>query len=293
MGSSYRVSHLLGRGGMGEVWAAVGPHGPVAIKVLLERVARRKEVRLRFEREAITVSRVSSRYVCKLLDRGFTNDGSMFLVFELLDGESLAERLTREAFLAFDELAPLMTDVLQGIADAHSAGVLHRDLKPGNIFIVPDGPREIAKILDFGMSKIIKDTHAGDEPSLTAFNGTVGTFAHMAPEQVRGAARVDERADIYGMASVAFRALAGRLPFEGTSSHIVATQKVQNPAPTLEEATGLRWPRLLEEFFAIGLARSPVGRFTSAEEASAHWNNAFRVSLDVRKATCAIARPPR
>jgi serine/threonine-protein kinase len=270
----YRVTSLIGRGGMGEVWAGQGDQGPVAIKVLLERSARRKDIQRRFEREAEAVSRIQSPFVCALLDKGLTSDGSLFLVFELLQGESLADRLRKELFLPFAELGPLMADAWQGVADAHRANVLHRDLKPGNIFLQPGKQRENAVLLDFGVSKVLQDVRASQEPSITAYDGTVGSFAYMAPEQIRGAARVDERADVYGLASVAFRALTGRLPFEGLSARMVASLKLDNPPPTLEQATGFRWPVVLEEFFGIGLSRNPDDRFASADEAKRRWTEA-------------------
>lgn len=287
LGGRYRISELLGRGGMGEVWAATSldDERPVAIKVLLERAARRKDIQRRFEREAEAASRIRSPYVCALLDQGFTPDGALFLVFELLEGESLADRLRRELYLPFDEIGPLMLDVLQGIQDAHCAQVLHRDLKPGNIFIKPSGKtHERAVILDFGVSKVLQSVRAQEEPSLTAYDGTVGSFAYMAPEQVRGAARVDERADVYGVASVAFRSLTGRLPFEGMSAKMVAGLKLQRTAPTLQEATGLRWPAKLEEFFAVGLARDPDARFASAEQARDQMKAVLALVRKVRKA---------
>jgi len=266
----YRVRQLLGRGGMGEVWSAecLADGSLVAIKVLLEKALRRRDIVKRFEREAEAASRIRSRHVCALLDSGLTTDGSMFLVFELLDGESLADRLRREAFLPLDDVGRVMLDVLRGVADAHAASVLHRDLKPGNIFLTPgkDG-EERAVVLDFGVSKLIDHTRNVDEPSLTAFDGTVGSFAYMAPEQVRGASRVDERADVYGAAAVAFRALTGRLPFEGLSARMVAGLKLERNPPSLSSVTGFRWPRLVEDYFVHALARSPNQRFASALEA--------------------------
>jgi serine/threonine-protein kinase len=257
---------------MGEVWAArsLRDNQDVAVKVLLERAARRPEIQRRFEREAEAASRIDSRHVCTLLDQGFTHDGTMFLVFRLLEGESLADRLRREGFLPFHELAGIFVDVLQGIADAHAARVLHRDLKPGNIFVTPNSHgAETAVILDFGVSKLLDSVHSVEEPSLTANDGTVGSFAYMAPEQVRGAARVDERADVYGAGAVAFRALAGRLPFEAPTVQVLAKMKLQHPAPTLSEATGLQWPRCIEAFYECALAKNPDQRYPSASHARA------------------------
>ncbi|PIE05785.1 MAG: hypothetical protein CSA75_02935 [Sorangium cellulosum] len=283
----YRVSKLLGRGGMGEVWAGerLADKHPVALKVLLERAACRKGIKQRFAREAEVTARIDSPFVCPLLDQGFAQDGSMFLVFELLRGETLADRLRREIFLPFDEVAPLMIDVFHGVHDAHQAKVLHRDLKPGNIFIKPEKHRgETAVILDFGVSKIIQSVQAQEESSLTAYDGTVGSFAYMAPEQVRGAARVDERADVYGVASVAFRAMTGRLPFEGSSARMMASLKLDNHPPTLTEATGVLWPQKIEEFFALGLSRDPNERFESAQSAGEHLASVLAFTRQVRHA---------
>lgn len=274
LGDRYVTSRLLGRGGMGEVWAARQLHDPrpVAIKVLLERTSRRQDIVRRFEREAQAAARIQSRHVCALLDTGTGPDGSLFLVFELLEGESLAERLRRELFLPFYEIARIMCDVLRGVTDAHDASVLHRDLKPGNIFLTRDQHgAERAVVLDFGVSKLVHQAYDRDEPSLTAYDGTVGSFAYMAPEQVRGAARVDARADVYGVAAVAFRALTGRLPFLAPSARMVASLKLDNDAPSLAEATEMQWPAAIEQFFARALARNPDDRFASAPEALASW----------------------
>lgn len=270
IGEKYRVLGMLGRGGMGEVWSAqsLDDNRMVAVKVLLERAARRKNIKRRFEREAEAVSRIHSAHVCALVDQGWMEGGGMFIVFELLKGESLADRLRREVFLPVEEIFPIIVDVLQGVADAHAARVLHRDLKPGNIYISPgDHGRETGIVLDFGVSKLVQAVRSSGEATLTAYDGTVGSFAYMAPEQVRGAARVDARADVYGAAAVAFRAIVGRLPFEGASARMVASLKLEKEPPTLRESTGFEWPRAIEEFFERGLAKDPMNRYPTALDA--------------------------
>ena len=157
--AGYRVTRLLGRGGMGEVWAAVDEHHrrDVAIKVLLARAAMKPDLVRRFEREAKIAASIQSPYVCLLLDVATSREGAHLLVFEHLTGESLADRLKREQYLPLSEVGPILDDVLQGLAAAHAAGVIHRDLKPGNIFLEPTGEpdrRDRAKILDFGISKL-------------------------------------------------------------------------------------------------------------------------------------------
>jgi serine/threonine-protein kinase len=203
-----------------------------------------------------------------------TPDGAHLLIFEQLDGESLADRLKREQYLPFSEVGPIIDDVLQGLVAAHAAGVIHRDLKPGNIYLehldLPDR-RERAKILDFGISKLTR--REKEEPTLTAFDATLGSFAYMAPEQVRGAARADERADIYAVGAVAFRALSGRLPFEGTTAARLVAMKLDRAAPTLAEATGEKWPIGIERFLERALDRKRERRFVSAFEALSIWRD--------------------
>ena len=270
---------------MGEVWAAVSADGSreVAIKVLLARAAMKPDLVPRFQREAEIARAIKSPYVCQLLDVAASEDGAHLLVFERLHGESLADRLKREQYLPLSEVGPIIDDVLQGLAAAHAAGVIHRDLKPGNIFLehLPEPPKppagtndrpqvpERAKILDFGISKLTRP--GKEEPTLTAFDATLGSFAYMAPEQVRGAARADERADIYAIGAVTSRALAGRLPFEGATAAVLVSMKLDRSAPSLAEATGEKWPAGVERFLERALARRREDRFNNASEALTSW----------------------
>src|SRR6185369_13541518 len=157
--AGYRVTRLLGRGGMGEVWAAVNDDSSreVAIKVLLARAAMKPDLVRRFQREAEIARAIKSPYVCQLLEVAENDEGAHLLVFERLHGESLADRLKREQYLPLSEVGPIIDDVVQGLVAAHAAGVIHRDLKPGNIFLEhmadPQRP-ERAKVLDFGISKL-------------------------------------------------------------------------------------------------------------------------------------------
>lgn len=279
---------------MGEVWAARSAHDSheVAIKVLLAKSALKPELVARFEREALVCASIDSEFVCKLLAHERDASGTHFLIFEKLDGEALSERLKRELYLPFAEVGPIIDDTLLGLTAAHRAGVIHRDLKPANIFLqrTSDPARpERAKVLDFGISKL-SSKHEGhrDEPSLTEFDATLGSFAYMAPEQVRGAARVDLRCDIYALGAVAFRALAGRLPFEGPNAGTLIALKLDRVAPSLSEATRDHWPAALERFLAKALQRDPEARFASAEEAVAEWRTCLPSALTRRREA-----PPR
>ena len=254
---------------MGEVWAGrrVSDNLPVAIKVLARGVAGRPECRHRFEREARAVARITSDYVCPLLDRGMSDRAGLFLVFELLRGQSLAERLAAQPRLSFNETIRIILDTLHGVEVAHRAQVLHRDIKPSNIFLKSMSQGHRAVVLDFGVAKIVGQSKYFDEPSITAYDDTVGSVAYIAPEQIRGAARVDERADLYAVACVMFRMLTGRLPFEATSASILARQKLDRSAPSLYQATGVPWHPQLETDMAQWLARDPNERPRTAADA--------------------------
>ncbi len=284
----YRVERLLGRGGMGEVWEAVrlADERRVALKLLLEKAARSPDLVKRFGREAHIAATVKSPFVCELVSAGRSKAGELYLVLELLTGETLADQLKREGDMSFSELSPVVDDLLEGLRIAHGLGVVHRDLKPGNIFLPADDPRAHAKILDFGISKILRRGRASEERSLTHLDATLGSFAYMAPEQVRGAARVDVRADLYAVGTVVFRALAGRLPFEATTATMLISTKLERDPPSLSEVTGEQWPSAIERFCTASLARDREARFPTADAALAAWR---AISTGHRRALASVA----
>jgi serine/threonine-protein kinase len=289
VGGIYKMRRLIGSGGMGEVYAAETRSGErVAIKVLHDKAAQDKDLVARFHREATIAASINSPHIANILGAGKDRDGRLWIAFELLSGEGLDERLRREQYLSFAEVAPIVDDALQGLAAAHSAGVVHRDIKPANLFVEKRrlSAREIAsgqgeteertRILDFGVSKVRRRKGIPSEPSITAFDATLGSFAYMAPEQVRGSARVDERADLYALGAVAFRALSGRLPFEGQSPLTLIALKLDREPPSLSSTTGDAWPASIERFLAKIMARDRDKRFASAEEALASWRRVCR-----------------
>lgn len=271
----FRIHSLLGRGGMGEVWRATDTrtNQTVAIKVLLEKAARKKDLVARFEREARITGQIRSPYICPLLDSGRAASGELYLVFEMLEGESLSDRLKTEPQLGFDEAARYLDNVLEGLLAAHAAGVVHRDLKPANIFLTRMTGETRAMILDFGISKLLRRGRSGEEASLTSFDATLGSFAYMAPEQVRGAARADERADIYAVGAVAFRMLTSRLPFEGENATSLLMGKMGLDPPSLGQVTGQQWPSAVENFIRRALARHREERFATAQETLDAWRD--------------------
>jgi eukaryotic-like serine/threonine-protein kinase len=271
----YLVQGRIGKGGMGEVWACqdLVTRLPVAAKILLQRAARRPDLQKRFRREAKIAARIQSEYVCSVLDQGCSENGTHFIVFERLIGESLAERLKRELCLSFEETWLLVCDILRGLQAAHAVGVIHRDLKPGNIFLVEaQSPFPKGKLLDFGVSKMVSPSATSDDRSLTAVDATLGSFAYMAPEQVKGSAGVDERADIYALGVVAFRCLTSFLPFEAISAEAMVRAKIHLKAPHLRDVTGEHWPSMIEDFFTRALATERESRFGSAQETLEAWS---------------------
>jgi serine/threonine-protein kinase len=279
---------------MGEVYAAESRSGEkVALKILHERAAQDPDLVARFNREADIAKKIASPYVAAILGAGKEKDGRLWIAFERLVGEGLDERLRREQYLSFAEVAPIIEDSLQGLHAAHSANVVHRDIKPANLFIekrkltpeeIQNGEHEErTRILDFGVSKMKSNAARRSEPSLTAFDATLGSFAYMAPEQVRGSARVDERADLYALGAVAFRALTGRLPFEGSNALTLIALKLDRDPPTLAQTTGDAWPQKIEKYLAKIMARDRERRFSSALEALEEWRKVCRVMGNVRR----------
>jgi serine/threonine-protein kinase len=280
IGGRFKVTSVIGQGAMGVVYAAVGDAGDeVALKVLHQRAAVQPDLVARFEREAEVARRVRSPFVAPIVGAGRDRSGRLWIAFERLRGEGLDVRVKRERYLSFAEVAPIVHDALSGLVAAHEAGVIHRDIKPANLFIEslapaepgspPDVHGERTRILDFGVSKF--RARGRQESSLTGFDATLGSFAYMAPEQVRASARVDARADLYALGAVAFRALTGRLPFEGATAVSLIALKLDHEAPSLAEVTGDTWPAALERVLAQMMARDRDHRFPSAAEALEAW----------------------
>jgi serine/threonine protein kinase len=270
VGGAYRIGELLGRGGMGEVYAAVGPSGEaVAVKFLHPSHAESPEMAARFRREARIAARISSPYVARVLGAGKDRTGELWIAFERLYGESLEACLRRERTLGLATVSWIVDHVLQGLVAAHAAGIAHRDLKPGNVFIEEGTKR--ARILDFGVSKLREPGVETQHPHLTATDDSLGTPAFMAPEQMDMASEVDGRADLYSAGVVAFVALAGALPFSGETMGALAHFKRYFPPKTLAEVTGTAWSPAIEGYLRRLLEVRPDDRHPDADAALREW----------------------
>src|SRR6202050_4757925 len=232
----YEIQSLLGAGGMGEVYRARDTRldRTVAIKILPQGLADTPEVRQRFEREARSVSSLNHPHICALYDVG-NQDGIEYLVMEYIEGETLAKRLENGP-LANNELLRYAIEVADALDRAHRQGVIHRDLKPGNIMLTKSG----AKLLDFGLAKSSTSlatmaTVAGSTPSspLTQEGMIVGTFQYMSPEQVAGQ-ELDSRSDIFSFGAVLYEMVTGQKAFPGKSQLSVASAIVEkDPEPAM------------------------------------------------------------
>jgi serine/threonine-protein kinase len=212
----YRVDRVLGRGGMGVVLAATHLHlrERVAIKLLLPEFVGHRHIVERFVREAQAAARLRGEHVTRVIDVGFLDGGPPYIVMEHLEGRSLGAVLAERATLSPAETVDCILPVCEALAEAHARGIVHRDIKPDNVFLArrPDGSR-LVKVLDFGISKL----SAGGEGRLTHSAATMGTPAYMSPEQMRSARDVDRRTDVWALGVVLYECLAGRRPFAGDS----------------------------------------------------------------------------
>ena len=232
LNGKWRVDRLIDVGGMGAVYEATHRNGRrAAIKLLHPRFAQDPEVRKRFVREGYVANKIDHPGAVAILDDDVAQDGAPFLVLELLDGESLSASLSRAggALPVADALA-IAGQVLEVLAAAHANGIIHRDIKPGNVFITRTGH---AKLLDFGLARV-RDGTLSLVP--TAVGIVMGTAGYMAPEQARGQSdRIDARSDIFGVGAVLFRAISGRRVHEKASAFDMTLAAMKDPAPSLAE----------------------------------------------------------
>ena len=274
----YELGVRIGRGAMGEVWSARdrATGDEVAVKLAKGWAVDEPELVARFEREAKLLRRLRTPFVCACVDAGRTAEGVAYIVLERLVGETLEALLEREGYLPVGEAGPIVDEILQALVVAHGAGVVHRDLGPANVFLHrrPDG-RVITKVLDFGIAKVDPaDPDAGR--ARTGNRATMGTLPYVAPEQLGDSAKAGPRADLYAVGSILFRALSGRLPFGDARGTALVALKREHDPPTIDEATGERWPTAIRAFLVKTLARQPSKRYGSAEVALAALREATR-----------------
>ncbi|MCA9664133.1 MAG: protein kinase [Myxococcales bacterium] len=260
---SYRVMQRIGEGGMGAVYLAehVDIGRRAALKVLRSELAHHAEQAARFLDEARATNRIGHSGIVDIYDCGSDPQVGLYLVMELLDGETLSSRLRREPEPALSWVADITRQIARALDAAHAVGVVHRDLKPDNIFIVKDDEqRDRVKILDFGIAKLVSGGAAQ-----TRTGQVLGTPLYMSPEQCHGAREVDARGDVYSLGAVIYCMLAGQPPFVGTGVGEIIAKHLNTPPPPLSTLRP-RIPPALEQPVLQALAKQPEQRPQSAGE---------------------------
>lgn len=266
----YRVVRRVGEGGMGIVYEAlhVAIEKRVAIKVLRDDYSRRPEVVERFRQEARSASRIGHAHIVDISDFGQTPSGQHFFVMEFLEGEDLASVLAREGTLPARRAVRIALQCARALGAAHQKGIVHRDMKPENIFLVHrDDEADFVKIVDFGIAKMSDlETEGAPGRKLTKTGMIFGTPEYMSPEQAAGKP-LDHRVDVYALGVILFEMIAGRVPFVGDSFMGILTQHMFETPPTLRQINpNVDCPPELEAVIYRALAKNPDERFATMED---------------------------
>lgn len=241
----YRVVRHLGSGSMGSVWSVVNEltERSFALKLVAPESAGDPDFRARLLREARAAGRISQRNVVQVYDVGETDDGSPFLVMELLAGESLEARLARRRQLPEVEARAIAAQIARALIAAHTAGVVHRDLKPANVFLhTSDDGLEVVKVVDFGVSKVL----AGGDATSSITGLAIGSPAYMSPEQARGERNLDHRSDLWSLGVVLYEMLCGVRPFLGDTPYDTVAEILKGRIPRVSEAVPMAAPEVVD-----------------------------------------------
>jgi eukaryotic-like serine/threonine-protein kinase len=288
----YEIQSALGAGGMGEVYRARDTRleRAVAIKVLPEKLSSDVSLRLRLEREAKSISKLSHPHICTLHDVGH-QEGMDFLVMELVEGETLEQRLMKGSLPA-EQVLRYAAQIADALAKAHKLGITHRDLKPSNVMLTKSG----AKLMDFGLAKQVEvaplalalNEMTVEQSKLTGDEAIVGTFHYMAPEQLE-AKEADARTDIFALGEVIYEMATGKPAFVGKSRASLIAAILTNEPPPISQLKPMAPPGL-ERVVKRCLAKDPEERWQNASDLAIELN---WIAEDSRSATLAKARPPR
>jgi eukaryotic-like serine/threonine-protein kinase len=254
---------------MGSVWEGVHETlgTRVAVKLIEVEHVQSGDSRRRFETEARAAAMLQSKHVVEVYDYGVSPDGHPFIVMQYLAGEPLDRRLEREGRLNPVDTARILIQVCRALARAHALGIIHRDLKPENIFLMRDQEdgTELAKVVDFGIAKVVGGSGSTPEESATRTGSVLGTPYYMSPEQARGLRSVDHRSDLWSVGVIAFRCMVGRLPFQGEAVGDVLVNLCTGPIPVPSELVS-NLPPAFDGWIQRALSRTPTERFSTAVE---------------------------
>ena len=260
-----RLTRVLGRGAMGTVWVAehLTLRTEVAVKFISpELVVAQPEVATRFEREAAVTAQIKSPHVVQTFDCGAMEDGTRYIVMELLDGKSLWQKLEDDGPLTIDETAQVVGQVARALRRAHDLGIVHRDIKPDNIFVSTTDEGLFCKVLDFG---IAKQSKVPQLEGLTGVGMLVGTPEYMSPEQFLSSADVDSQADVWALGVTAYQCLTTQFPFPAKTLGALCAELMKGTfAPPSDFRDDL--PPEVDSWFLRALAKEPGDRFQTARE---------------------------
>ncbi len=268
VGGKYKLLRLLGDGGMGSVYEAshemLGTH--VAVKVLHSELLRRSGLIERFLQEARVSAQIRSPHVVQVTDVDRTPEGVAYLVMELLQGEPLASVVKREGKLSVATACEYTLQILSALEAAHALGVIHRDLKPDNVFLTYAGGKPVIKLIDFGIAKLKRaEGSAPQAKNLTVAGMLMGTPEYMAPEQAYAADKVDVRADLYSVGCMLYEMLSGQTPVSGEDPRVVVL-KVERGEVTPLVHLSPQVPPEVAGFVHRAMAPRPEMRFSNATE---------------------------
>jgi eukaryotic-like serine/threonine-protein kinase len=253
----YQIQGLIGRGGVARVYLAVDTTtgAEVAVKILDRDKVTSRVMRDRFLREVEIAARIGHPNIARILDAGERPDRAPYIVLEYLTGESVGDLLHREGRVSEDFALALAKRAAAALVAAHAEGVIHRDIKPDNLFLVDDG--SVLKVLDFGMAKL-------QDGAFTAVGTAIGTVPYMAPEQTMGD-RVDGRADVYGLGITLFKMLTGALPFDTRDDATLVAHHLYTPMPRPSALLPGIDPRI-ERLILAATRKLPDNRYPSMRE---------------------------
>lgn len=266
VGGKYELLKLIGEGGVGFVYEArnVEIRNHVALKLVHGPMAENAEVRQRFIREAIAAAEIGHENIVNIFDKGVDQaTGAIYIVMELLKGETLTDRIEKEGTLSVQDTVDIMLQVFYALWAAHSKGIVHRNLKPENIFLSKlAGRKNFVKILDFGIAKIREQA---DGKAFMESSTIMGTPQYMAPEQIAASPEVDAGVDVYACGVIMYEALVGKVPFDAPSVHGVI-YKIMNEPPPKPRTVNNRLEKDIENVILRAMRREPAERFRSVEE---------------------------
>jgi serine/threonine protein kinase len=284
LGGQYRIVERIGEGGMAAVYRAlhIGPDRDVAVKVLRRELAGDERSARRFENEARAIAKLRHPNTIRLFDCQRTEDGTLFIVTELLHGRPLSQFLLEErADLA--RAIRILEQVCRSLSEAHAVGIIHRDIKPGNIFLDRVGTEDVVKVIDFGIAKVLDEDSKLTRPGIS-----IGTPLYMPPEQVGGRGRIDHRSDIYSLGATFYHLFSGQPPFKNESlQELVIAHVFSRPPSIRERCPEIDCPPELDQLVLRMLAKSPDDRPQSADEIL---DEIFRLSSELRLRTDSFSR---